>query len=78
MSEIKNRQEIEGRIVEMEERAADQRRVAERRVQEQREAERKAELRKVEIHKNQTSEQLRQTDSNMEFLEQLGKNGHGR
>ncbi len=62
MSDIKNRQEIEGRITEMEERAADQRRQAERRVMEQREAERKAELRKVEMRKNQAAEQLRQTE----------------
>jgi tetratricopeptide (TPR) repeat protein len=42
--DVANRAEIEGRILEMEERAADQKRQADRRAIEQRDAERKAEL----------------------------------
>ncbi len=62
MSDIKNRQEIEGRIVEMEERAADQKRQAERKAADQRDAERKADARKSEARKTNSTQQLDVTE----------------
>jgi tetratricopeptide (TPR) repeat protein len=49
--DVPNRAEIEGRIAEMDERAADQKRQAERRAAEQRDAERKAEQRRLDAQR---------------------------